>query len=265
LKRGEIEMAEDLAKTGTLVEGAASRFAWFMTGEIASHQQRLPEALDAYRKQRIRASNLRDRIGVIDSTAGEALALAYQGEYRQAMEAAADLERIAAEVGAPTYRAYANYAMGVSVADTDFGRARELLEDAIRRAESVNNLFIEALAKSALGSLLSRRDPSQQATRLLHEAMEIWENIGLPAYQWAIVQHLAGIIADGGDDETAGLLMAAAKHAGRLGLGPGRGHWAEITRSLAADERWERWLSEAESLDLDKVIDLALTSTQPRR
>jgi tetratricopeptide (TPR) repeat protein len=265
LKRGEIEMAEDLAKTGTLVEGAASRFAWFMTGEIASHQQRLPEALDAYRKQRIRASNLRDPIGVIDSTAGEALALAYQGEYRQAMEAAADLERIAAEVGAPTYRAYADYAMGVSVADTDFGRARELLEDAIRRAESVNNLFIEALAKSALGSLLSRRDPSQQATRLLHEAMEIWENIGLPAYQWAIVQHLAGIIADGGDDETAGLLMAAAKHAGRLGLGPGRGHWAEITRSLAADERWERWLSEAESLDLDKVIDLALTSTQPRR
>jgi len=265
LKRGEIELAEDLARTGTLVEGAASRFAWFMTGEIASQLQRLPEALDAYRKQRIRASNLRDRIGIIDSTAGEVLALAYQGEYRQAMETAADLERLAAEVGAPTYRAYADYAMGVSVGPADFQRARELLEDAGRRAESVNNQFIEALAKSALGSLLSRRDPSEDATQLLHDAMDIWENIGLPSYQWAIVQYLAGIIAERGDVETAGLLMAAASHAGRLGMGPGRRHWAEVTGSLESDERWERWLSAAESLDLDKVVDLALTSTLPRR
>ena len=263
LKRGDVELAEELAETGTQVDGAASRFAWFMTGEIASHQQRLPEALDAYRKQRIRASNLRDRIGVIDSTAGEALALAYQGEYPQALEVAGDLGRIAAEVGAPTYRAYADYAMAVSVADTDFRRARELFEDSSRRAESVNNQFIVALAKSALGSLLSRRDPGVEATQLLHDAMDIWENMGLPAYQWAIVQYLAGIIAEGGDVETAGLLLAAASHAGRLGLGPGQRHWAEVTRLLESDERWEAWSSAAESLDLAKAVDMALTSTQP--
>ncbi|HEU4894704.1 MAG TPA: hypothetical protein VFT85_02610, partial [Acidimicrobiia bacterium] len=265
LKRGDIEQAQELADTGTRVEGAASRFAWFMAGEIASHQQRLPEALDAYRKQRIRASHLDDPIGVIDSTAGEALALAYQGEYPQAVEVAADLRRLAGEVGAPTYRAYADYAMAVSIADTDFPQARELFEDASRRAESVNNQFIEALAKSALGSILSRRDPGVEATRLLHAAMEIWDNMGLPAYQWAIVQYLAGVIAEAGDVDTAGLLLAAADHAGRLGLGPGQRHWAEVSRALRSDERWEVWSSAARGLDLVKAVDIALTSTQLRR
>jgi predicted ATPase/DNA-binding SARP family transcriptional activator len=265
LKRGEIESAEELAATGTLVEGAPSRFAWFMTGEIASHLQRLPEALDAYRKQRIRASNLHDPIGVIDSTAGEALALAYQGEYPQAVEVAADLGRMAAEVGAPTYRAYADYAMAVSVVDTDFQRARELFEEATRQAESVNNQFIVALAKSALGSVLSRRDPGTEATQLLHDAMDIWENMGLPAYQWAIVQYLAGIIAEGGDLETAGLLIAAANHAGRLGLGPGQRHWAEVTQLMESDQRWGQWSLAAVSLDLAAAVEVALAATQPRR
>jgi hypothetical protein len=129
----------------------------------------------------------------------------------------------------------------------------------------VNNQFIVALAKSALGSVLSRRDPGTEATQLLHDAMDIWENMGLPAYQWAIVQYLAGIIAEGGDLETAGLLIAAANHAGRLGLGPGQRHWAEVTQLMESDQRWGQWSLAAVSLDLAAAVEVALAATQPRR
>src|SRR5690606_38472268 len=158
------------------------------------------------------------------------------GENRQAAEIANDLALMAADAGAPTYRAYSDYALAVSIAESDDDRTRQLLENASDLANSVNNQFIEALAKSALGSLAFRQERAEEATVLLHEAMDRLESLRLPAYQWAVVQHLAGIIAEGGDSDTAGLLLAAANNAGRLGPGPGDFRGREITRDMKSDE-----------------------------
>lgn len=265
LKRGEVEKARDLAEKGTATDGAVARFAWFMTGEVAFYQNRLSDALDAYRKQRLRASILDDRIGVIDAMAGEALALAFSGENRQGAEIAEDLVRMTAEAGAPTYRAYADYALAVAVAGSEFERACRLLEDAADRAASVNNHFIEALAKSALGSLVFRHEGREKATRFLHEATDLWESLRLPTYQWAVVQYLAGIIAETGEIETAGVLLAAVSQAGRFGPGPGDPLWWEVTEAMKSDERWDEWSTQAASLSLSDAVDLALAATQLRR
>ena len=264
MKRGEIEAANDLATAGTQIDGAVARFAWFMTGEVAFYQNRLTDAIDAYRKQRLRASLLDDRIGVIDAMAGEALALAFQGDNRQAAEIADDLALMAADAGAPTYRAYSDYALAVAIADSEIDRARQLLDGAADLAASVNNQFIQALAKSALGSLAFRHEGTEKATLLLHEAMDMWESLGLPAYQWGVIQYLAGIIAEGGETDTAGLLLAAARKAGLLGPGPGDNLRAEVTEALESDDRWPQWSARAESLTLAKAVDLALTSTRQR-
>lgn len=265
MKRGEIETAKDLAAAGTQIDGAVSRFGWFMTGEVAFYENRLSDAIDAYRKQRLRASLLDDRIGVIDAMAGEALTLASQGDNRQAAEIANDLAFMAAEAGAPTYRAFSDYAIAVAIAESDTDRTRQLLENAADLASSVNNQFIEALAKSALGSLAFRQDRTEEATVLLHAAMDTLESLRLPAYQWAVVQYLAGIIAEGGDSDTAGVLLAAARNAGRFGPGPGDFRRADLARELESDERWPQWCARAESLTLARAVDLALTSTRQRR
>lgn len=265
LKRGDVQAARELAELGTEADGAAARFAWFMCGEVAFYQNRLTDALDAYRKQRIRASLLDDRIGVIDAMAGEALALAFSGDNRQGAEIAEDLIEMAAEAGAPTYRAYADYALAVAVAGSEVERGCQLLDDAANRAASVNNRFIEALAKSALGSLVFQHEGTEKATHLLHEAMDLWESLGLPTYQWAVVQYLAGILAETGEIETAGVLLAAVRHAGRFGPGPGDPLWWEVTEAMKSDDRWDQWAARAENLSLSDAVALALTATRQRR
>lgn len=265
MKRGDIDTAKDLASQGTGIEGPAARFAWLMSGEVAFYQNRLADALDAYRKQRLRASLLEDRIGVIDAMAGEALALSFSGESEQGAEMAEDLVRMAAEAGAPTYRAYADYALAVAVAGTEFERACGLLEAAAGLASSVNNQFIEALAKSALGSLVFRHEGTEKSTRFLHEAMDLWESLRLPTYQWAVVQYLAGIIAETGEIDTAGVLLAAVRRAGRFGPGPGDPLWWEATEGMKSDDRWAEWSARAANLTLADAVNLALTATRQRR
>ena len=129
----------------------------------------------------------------------------------------------------------------------------------------VNNLFIEALAKSGLGSLVFRHEGTERATRFLHEAMDLWESLRLPTYQWAVTQYLAGIIAESGETDTAGVLLAAVRQAGRFGPGPGDPLWWEMTEAIKSDERWPEWSARAQSLSLGDAVELALTSTRPRR
>lgn len=265
LKAGDATKAGQLALAGTEVESVAGRFAWFMTGEVACYQDRLDDALDAYRKQLVRASNLAHRIGVVDAMAGETLALAFQGEFARAVDIAHELEEMAADIGAPTYRAYADYALGEAVIDSDPDRSAELLERAVGLAASVNNQFIQAMAPTTLGSVLTRLGKFEEAKTNLHDAMERWENMGLGAYRWTTVQHLAGLLAEQGDPETAIKLLSAAENAGRRPFGGGQSHWTEVLAALRADPQHETWAAAGSLLSLAEACELALAATRPRR
>lgn len=265
MKRGDVTAARDLAEEGTSVEGVASRFAWFMTGEVACYQDRLEDALDAYRKQLVRASSLDDRIGVVDAMAGETLALSFQGVFDRALDIAGDLEDLAAYIGAPTYRAYAAYALGEATTEDDSERSVALLERAVDLAESVNNQYIQAIARTTLGSVLARLGRVDEAKTQLHAAMELWETMGLNAYRWTTVQYLSALVGQEGDIETAAKLMAAAERAGRRPLGTGRRYWADLVSRLKSDPEFDTWAAEGGDLDLGSASRLALSATRPRR
>lgn len=265
MKRGEVAEAGRLAMKGTVVDGAAARFAWFMTGEVACYQDRLDDALDAYRKQLARASRFEDRIGVVDAMAGETLALAFQGVFDRAVDIAVDLEAIAAEIGAPTYRAHAAYALGEAVLDSDPLRSAELLERAVGLAASVNNQYIQAMARTTLGSVLARLGRFEEAKSNLHTAMEMWERMGLHAFRWTTVQYLAALLAEMGDSEPATQLLAAASRVGRRQFGAGQKHWARVVAGLEQNPEYETWLAKGRGLGLAEASDLALTATRQRR
>lgn len=265
MKRGEISRAGELAMEGTGVEGPAARFAWFMTGEVACYQDRLDDALDAYRRQLVRASNLEDRIGVIDAMAGETLALAFQGVFDRAVDIAGDLEEITADIGAPTYRAYSQYALGEAIVESEPERAARTLEGAAELAASVNNQYIEAMARTTLGSVLARLGRFEAATSNLHRALEMWETLGMPAYHWAVVQYLGAILAETGEREPAAQLLAAAERAGRRPFSASQSHWLEVVADLQSDERYAEWAAVGSAMDLSRATEVALAATQPRR
>lgn len=257
LKSGAVERAREIAESGTTVEGNASRFAWFMTGEVAMYQNRLEDSLDAFRKQLVRAGSLEDRIGVIDAMAGETLALSFQGVFDRAEDIAIELERLSADLGAPTYRAYARYALGEAVIDRDQRRSAELLDDAAEIAASVNNCYIQAIARSTLGSVQARVGDHEAAKDTLDRAMELWEALGMPAFQWTIVKYMGGLIASQGDVERGVRLISAARHAGRRPFGPGQRHWREMLDELKTDPRFPAWWESGGGLSLPEAMALA--------
>jgi predicted ATPase/DNA-binding SARP family transcriptional activator len=265
VKRGDLDAARELAYTGTDVEGPASRFAWFMTGDVACYQDRLQDAREAFRRQLARASSVGDKIGVVDGVAGETIALAFQGRFDEAEELALDLARMADEVGAPTYRAYARYAMGEAVIDADPERSAELLDEAAVRAESVNNQFIEAMARTTRGSVLARLGRFDEAVRDLRQAADLWDGLVMPGYQWVVVQYLGAILAETGHLPESLRLLSAAEAAGRRAFTAGQAHWADVVGRAESHPHYERLRAEGASLSLERALELALGATRPRR
>ncbi|HET8740165.1 MAG TPA: BTAD domain-containing putative transcriptional regulator [Acidimicrobiia bacterium] len=257
LKRGDVVQAMEVAKLGTTVEGPAARFAWFVVGEVARHQHRQEEAVDAYRKQLVRASAHGDRIGVIDAMAGETLALASGGAFDRAVDIARDLEKLAADVGAPSYRAYADYALAEAIVLDQPEKSAELLKESVEQAASVNNHFIQAMAKTSAVTVLAQIGDQRDAIRALKEACDLWERMGMPAHQWTIVQQVAAIMAERGDKRVAGILLAASRRGGSRPFGAAQRQWSEATAAIESDPNWPEWSAEGERLDLREAVYLA--------
>ena len=256
LKAGLPDEAAATAREGTRDEGASSRFAWFMSAEIACYQDRLGDALDSYRRQLTRASKVNDRIGVIDAVAGETLALAFQGHFERAVGVAADLERLTDQVGAPTYKAYADYARGEALVDSDPERAAQHLSMAAERAAEVKNTYIEGMARTTLGSVFTDLDRQSDAVTNLARALELWRATGLERYQWTVVQHLASLLEGFGDTASAIRLVAAADTAGRRPFGAGRRRWPELLRRLESSPDHSEQYAAGAQMSLDEATEL---------
>ena len=240
-----------------------------MVGDVACYQDRLEDARDAFRKQLVRASSVDDSIGVVDGVAGEAVALAYQGRFDLAVELTQDLSRLAANIGAPTYRAYAIYATGEAMVAENPKESAALLEQAAELAGSVNNQFIQALARTSRGSVLSWIGRHEEAVFDLHEAAELWEGLVVPSYQWTVVQYLGAILAELGENQDAIRLLSAAATAGKRPFAAGQSHWREAVARLEEDPEYELLRGEGAGLDLASATELALdrsrTATRQRR
>lgn len=262
VKRHDMEGAHQIAFGGTGVEGPAGRYAWFMTGEVACYTGRLEDALDAFRRQMIRASHVEDRIGVIDGLAGETMVLAFEGHFDRAMEVAEELQRATAEIAAPTYQAYSRYATAEAIIVSDPERAAELFQSAVGLAASVNNHYIQALAATSLGSVLSALGRHSEAIEILRKTIGMWDSLGIPNYQWAGIQFLGAVLAATGEHENAARLLAAADRAGRRPFTAGQAHWGPVVDKLRDIDGYDEWAAAGSKLGLAEATELALTATQ---
>ena len=228
LKAGNSDRAASVAAEGTRSESPSARFAWFMAAEIACYQDRLDDALDSYRRQLVRASETGDHIGVIDAVAGETIALAFQGHFGRAVDVGSELEQLTSEIGAPTYLAYADYARGEALVESDTALSARLLGYAAERAAEVKNTYIEGMARTTLGAVLTELGNYEEALSNLNRGLELWQSTGLQRYEWTIVQHLASLLDFIGDTAGAASLVAAAEKVGRRPFGAGRRRWTEL-------------------------------------
>lgn len=262
IKRDDIDTAREIALSGTDVDGPASRFAWFMVGDVACYQDRLEDARAAFRKQIVRASNVNDAIGVVDGVAGETIALAFQGQFDHAVELAADLAGLASGVGAPTYRAYSIYAEGEAIVATDPEEASRLLEQAAELAASVNNEFIQAMARTSRGSVLALLSRHDEAIADLHRAASLWDGLVVPNYQWVVVHYLGAVLAELGNETDAVRLVGAAEAAGRAPFKAGQAHWLDAMESLKSVPNYEALRAEGANLSLNEASELALDASR---
>ena len=256
LKAGQPEQAAAVASTGTRSESSSTRFAWFMAAEIACYQDRLDDALDGYRRQLTRASEAGDHIGVIDAVAGETIALAFQGHFARAVDVGAELERLTGEIGAPTYLAYADYAQGEALVESDPVRSARLLGYAAERALEVKNTYIEGMARTTLGAVHTELGNYGEAITNLERALELWRSTGMQRYQWTIVQHLASLLDVLGDEATATRLVAAAEKVGRRPFGAGRRRWPELVKRFGGQDSGSDIHKSEEAISLGAATEL---------
>ena len=259
LKRNEIDEARAVAQLGIdFGDHPATRYAWFMAGDVACYTGELDFARSAFDHQLVRASNEGDKIGVIDAIGGEVLALSYQGFYEEAYAIAQGIEPAAQATGSPTYIAFAQYTLGETLVEADPEQARRRLMAAVDTASSVNNKLIEGMARTAMGPLLANNGDLEEATEQMVQALGVYLDLGANAYAWTALRYLALIGGRAGRDEVVIKIIAAAETNGRRPYGVEEEEWDQLKARLATNSDYQTWWSNGAAMDLQVVAAAAL-------
>ena len=134
----------------------------------------------------------------------------------------------------------------VALRSDDLEQAVGCLRQARRVASDAGAPFVEALAATALGSLLVRTgEPGALGT--LRQALAFWRRAAAWPQIWTTARLVAEHCAGRGGDETALLLLALAERDPRAPLVTGRD--ADRHRLLRADARARMGPATAERLD----------------
>jgi DNA-binding SARP family transcriptional activator/predicted ATPase len=175
----------------------------------------------------------------------------------------------AATSGASVYRAFAAYAAGeVAIRAGDHDQARTRLREATRAAVDASASFIEALASTALASLLVRTDDSR-AAGTLHRVLAHWRQMGTWPQIWTTVRLIGEHCARHDDHETALLLLEVAHHHPQApeitGQDAERGHRLRAAARTHLDDGAAARLEElARIITPAATINRALTACAPR-
>ncbi len=118
---------------------------------------------------------------------------------------------LAHRTGNPTSIASALHARALNIESFDPDRAASLLGEAVAHGTVANNRWIVAFARTELVSLAGRRGDLDGALRMAREVIDMWYRAGDWANQWLTLRHVAGVLAQRGDDEDAAVLHAAVR------------------------------------------------------
>ncbi len=168
----------------------------------------------------------------------------------------------ARDSGNPSTVAWALLARGVAAELVDVEYAESLLDDALRRARSVDNRWIAALCTTRLVSVRRRSGAVPDAMTMVLELFDTWERAGHRSHLWSAVRQGALCLADAGDAEGAIQCRRAASTA-RLQLPGLPTDAADLDQALArirsevGDDTVERWARRVDGFDQADAIRFA--------
>lgn len=213
--QGDREAARDLLERAHLLAeetNAPDSAAAALTALALLHHKDgdLPTATATFREALGRARTAGDRVHTSRILTNLALVLDDQGQEDEAARCAAEALDVSHATEVPDLIADALLTSGeLTMNHGDDGRARELLEEALRRGGEAGLDYITAWAQAYLGKLRLRADDSRAARAMLGEAVELFEEMESPmGAEWAL-RHLA--LAETAEGELAGARESAAR------------------------------------------------------
>ncbi|MGS2810481.1 ATP-binding protein [Nocardia sp. MW-W600-9] len=109
--------------------------------------------------------------------------------------------------------AYALYCAGEAVIGTDQDRARELLDRAVRMAETTSCTFVTGVAGASLASLDVRSGRTADAAAAYPILIRGWQRAGMWSTQWVMARSIALLLDQLGRPEQAAVLDGAIRAA----------------------------------------------------
>jgi predicted ATPase/class 3 adenylate cyclase len=166
-----------------------------------------------------------------------ALTLFYSGDNERASAVAADVLRLATDLGVPSLLAWALYVQGEILGESDPDRAIELLEESIENGVTVGNEFVVGISLTALASIAGRTGKVAYALDAMQRCVRLWRTAGNRPQMWTAVRNLVEILHTIGRDSEALTLHHAveadAEHAPAL-FGPFGDHYRSIVSEVQA-------------------------------
>jgi ATP/maltotriose-dependent transcriptional regulator MalT len=227
-----------------------------LTGEHAAAGARL-EALLA------RASASGGGIAVPDAVVQLATVAVGCGDPDAARVLVQPLADTMREFGMPVYQSWAQSILGAALATTgDHAGARTALEEAKAAAQSIDNLWLIAMADHWLGKLARRAGETGRAEQLHHEALELQHRRNLRPGIVESLEALAALAADHESPAEAARLFGAAD-ALRHSIGTVRwpaeqaGYDDDLAHARAqlADDEFDAAWTQGAALSIDDAIE----------
>lgn len=162
----------------------------------------------------------------------------------------------------PSTIAWALFGRAVATEPVDVEYAEALLDDALARARSVENHWVEALCTTRLASVRRRHGSLRDAMTMVLELLDTWERAGHRSHLWSALLQAALCLADAGDSETAVMLNQAASGAQLAQpLLPADTEDLETVLAVigrtAGEDRARLWASRAVGVDQAEAIRVA--------
>jgi tetratricopeptide (TPR) repeat protein len=242
INRGDFDHGRRLAQeafAGADGEDLTTLRALYLLNNIALYQGRLDEAM-LLADQRLRlAEALGQRYHRALAGVSRVLAHRYQGNVAAAVHAAADARSAAETSGNHTARAWALYASGEALLDSEPDEAARLLEQAIEAARRVERRLIEGVALVSLASLTGRHGDSGRALALFRETVAHWCRLGDYTHQLTTLRNLVDQFARARAEEAAATLHGAVTVGSTPSFGPEAERlaaaWSQVEERLGAD------------------------------
>jgi predicted ATPase/DNA-binding SARP family transcriptional activator len=262
---GAVEHAERGLAASAGPDDPGRRLPFDALGEVWGYNGRLDDAFVAYGEMVRLARAIGDLHAVAYGLVGQALARAYPGDLASALALGEEVRQEAASSRNPTAAAWSLYVNGETLLDHDPAEALRLLEESVKVAISVNNVFLHGVALLSVTSLQGRHGEPHEALRSYREVIEHWHRRGNWTQQWITLRNLVALFARIGADEAAAVLYggAGASATAPTTFGPEAERLGAVAASLTArlgPQTFDRATRHGARLNDEETVAFATTA-----